>query len=48
MRVTLARLFFKFDLEAAGQIDDFGFQSNFMFWEKRALDVEIRARELLE
>lgn len=48
MRLTLAWLFFKFDLEVAGQVDDFGLQNNFMFWEKRALEVEIRTRQTLE
>lgn len=48
MRLTLAQLFFKFDLEAAGQVDDFGLQNNYMFWEKRALKVKIRPRGGLE
>lgn len=45
MRLTLARLFFRFNLEAAEQVGDFGLQNNFMFWEKRALNVEIQPRE---
>jgi cytochrome P450 len=46
MRLTLARLFFAFDLEAFDCVQDFGLQNTFVFWEKRALKVEIRRREL--
>lgn len=48
MRVTLARLLFRFDIEAVEQVGDFGLQNNYMFWKKRALEVEIRPRGGLE
>lgn len=45
MRLTLARVFFSFNLEAAeGPVHDFGVQKTFIFWEKRVLKVEVRQR----
>jgi cytochrome P450 len=44
MRLTLARLFFAFDMEAVDYVDDFGLQKTFIFWEKKTLKVQLRKR----
>jgi hypothetical protein len=44
MRLTLARLLFSFDLRMVGEPRDFGEQKTYIFWEKSALNVELRSR----
>ncbi|KAF1976729.1 benzoate 4-monooxygenase cytochrome-like protein P450 [Bimuria novae-zelandiae CBS 107.79] len=43
MRLTLARLIFVFDMEAAETVPDFGEQNTYIFWEKKPLKVKLKA-----
>lgn len=45
MRLTLARLFFTFDMDALEHIRDFGEQNTYIVWEKRPLKLCLRLRE---
>lgn len=44
MRLTLARLLFSFDLQAVGDLGDFGDQNTYLFWDKKPLNVELQSR----
>jgi cytochrome P450 len=44
MRLTLARLLYSFDMKAIGEVEDFGAQKTYIFWEKKPLKVELRLR----
>ncbi|KAH7408499.1 benzoate 4-monooxygenase cytochrome-like protein P450 [Phaeosphaeria sp. MPI-PUGE-AT-0046c] len=42
MRLTLARLLYKFDMQLVSDASDFGEQKTYMFWEKKPLNIELR------